>query len=336
MTVELPDFEPDPGIERVETVEMHTGGEPLRVVTGGFPPIEGETLLEKRQYAEKNLDDYRTALMWEPRGHADMYGALPVESDDASADVGVLFVHNDGYSTMCGHGILALGTLLPRLDGYPSDEVRIQTPAGVVTARPEWTGDRVERVAFENVPSFVVARNETVAVPGVGDVDFDVAFGGAFYAFCDAGQFDVSLDGDHFLELVDLGRRIKRSVAEAVDVTHPEADDLGFLYGTIFTGPPRSEGADSRNVCVFAEGEVDRCPTGTGVSARLALRRDDGDPFVVESIVGSQFSGRVLRECEFHGYDAVVPEITGSAHVTGRSEFLLDPADPFEQGFILR
>lgn len=342
MTVELPEFEVPEESSHVRTVEMHTGGEPLRVVVDGFPPIEGETLLDKRRYVQAHLDDYRTALMWEPRGHADMYGALLVEPDNQSADVGVLFVHNEGYSTMCGHGIIALGTLLSELEAFgPDGPLRIQTPAGVVTTRPQWVDARVRTVAFENVPSFVVARNETVAVDGLGTVRFDLAFGGAFYAFCDVEQFGIELDGDHFDELVNLGRRIKRAVAAHNEITHPEDDDLGFLYGTIFTGPARSAEGDSRNVCVFADGEVDRCPTGTGVSARLALRRDAGaidvdEPFVVESIIGSQFTGRVLDDFDFHGHEAVLPEVTGSAHVTGTSTFLRNPEDPYDNGFLLR
>ena len=364
------EWEPPEDWHRIETLDAHTGGEPFRIVTDGYPTIEGETLLEKRRYVQEHLDDYRRALMWEPRGHADMYGALLVEPDDPAADVGVLFTHNDGYSTMCGHGIIALGTVLPEA-GYEtrsSEKLVIQTPAGLVTARPKWAPSRsderaarVERVAFENVPSFVVARNETVDVPDLGAVTVDVAFGGAFYAVCEASQFDLALDATDFRRQIELGRSIKRAVADALEdrIVHPTEDDLSFLYGTIFTGPPLNDDAgdrrtddaaggkpadgeaDSRNVCVFADGEVDRCPTGTGVSARLALERDagrlePGDPFVVESIVGSRFTGRILDERSFEGHDAVVPEVTGSAHVVGRNEWLIDPDDPFGTGFFLR
>ncbi|WP_255190644.1 proline racemase family protein [Natronobeatus ordinarius] len=336
------EWEPPEAWPRIRTIDAHTGGEPFRIVTDGFPPIEGETILEKRRYAREYLDHLRTGLLWEPRGHADMYGALLVEPSHPDADVGVLFTHNEGYSTMCGHGIIALGTVLPEAGVVDPDaeSLTIETPAGLVTARPEWEAGRVARVAFENVPSFVYAREQTVSVPDVGEVTVDVAFGGAFYAFCNAESVDLSLDASGYRRAIDLGRQIKRAVADALEITHPAEDDLSFLYGTIFTGPPEGD-ADSRNVCVFADGEVDRCPTGTGVSARLARRRmngslEPGEPFVVESIVGSTFTGRVVDDATFEGHDAVIPEVIGSAHVVGRNELLLDPDDPFAEGFFLR
>ncbi len=336
------EWEPPEHWTRIRTIDAHTGGEPFRIVTDGVPPIEGETILEKRRYAREHLDHLRTALMWEPRGHADMYGALLVEPSHPDADVGVLFTHNEGYSTMCGHGIIALGTVLPEAGFVDPDaeSLAIETPAGLVTAYPAWEDGRVARVAFENVPSFVLTREETVSVPDVGDVTVDVAFGGAFYAFCDADSVGLSLDPSGYRQAIDLGRRIKRAVAETLEISHPTEDELSFLYGTIFTGSPEGD-ADSRNVCVFADGEVDRSPTGTGVSARVALQHangalESGASFTVESIVGSRFTGRVVEEVSLETFDAVVPEVTGRAHVVGRNELLIDPDDPFGEGFFLR
>jgi trans-L-3-hydroxyproline dehydratase len=230
-------------------------------------------------------------------------------------------------------------------EGATTVPVRFDTPAGPVDANAslDTSADRVrvERVAFENVPSFVYARDRTVEVPGVGELTYDVAYGGAFYAYCEASEAGVGLRPADADDLVRVGRTVKRAVADDIHVEHPAADDLGFLYGTVFTGPPESEGADLRNVCVFADGEIDRSPTGTGVSGHLALetdrgRLDPGDPFVVESIVGSRFTGRVVERTTVDGYDAVVPEVEGSASVVGRSEFVLDPDDPFREGFLLR
>jgi len=347
--LDAPEWSPPDEWPRIETIESHAGGEPLRVVVDGFPPIEGETMLQKRRYAEEHVDDLRTALMWEPRGHADMYGAIPVEPERVDSDVGVLFTHNEGFSTMCGHGIVALATVIVEtgmLDaggGTAEVGVRFDTPAGPVdaTARLGDSPDRVRSVAFENVPSFVYARNRTVDVPEVGTLPYDVSYGGAFYAYCEAREAGVGLEPSDAADLVRVGRAVKEAVADDLDVEHPVEDDLGFLYGTVFAGPPESDGADRRNVCVFADGEIDRSPTGTGVSGHLALetdrgRLDPGEPFVVESIVGSRFAGRVVGRTTVGDYDAVVPEIEGRASVVGRSGFVLDPEDPFAEGFLLR
>ncbi|MGN8213787.1 proline racemase family protein [Halococcus salifodinae] len=342
MTTDGVEWHPPTDWTTIETIDTHTGGEPLRVVLDGLPPLVGDTVLEKRRYVERELDAYRKALIWEPRGHADMYGAIPTAPDTERADFGVLFMHNEGYSTMCGHGIVALATIAAETEYLPDveNEIAIDTPAGLVVAEIERDGDRVDAVEFTNVPSFVVARNETVSVPEWGTIEFDVAFGGAFYAYCDAGQFDVDLTPAEFRDLIEIGTTVTRAVDDAVEIEHPYEDDLGFLYGTILTGDAHTD-ADSRNVCVFADGEVDRCPTGTGVSGRVALRAAAGEldrreRFVVESIVGSTFAGSYMETTDFGEYDAVRPRVEGSAHITGRHQFVVDPADPFDEGFVLR
>lgn len=323
-------------------MESHAAGEPLRVVTGGLDPIPGATILEKRRFAREKLDGLRRGLMFEPRGHADMYGAIPTEPVTPDGDAGVLFMHNEGWSTMCGHGVIALVTVALEVGLLSArDVVRLDTPAGRVTARPRLEGERVRSVAFENVPSFVVSLDDRISVPGVGEVTYDLAFGGAFYAFVDAASVGLEMTGDRFRDLIATGSAIKRAVMAQREIRHPREPDLSFLYGTIFTGPALGTDADSRNVCVFAEGEVDRSPTGTGVSARLALERARGrlgpaESFVVESIIGTRFVGRIARELKWEGYDAVLPEIEGTAWVTGRSEILIAPDDPLGEGFILR
>ena len=219
---DAPEWDPPADWPRVETIESHTGGEPLRVVVDGFPDVEGETVLEKRAYVEEHLDHLRTALMWEPRGHADMYGAIPVVPETDAADMGVVFTHNEGYSTMCGHGIIALATVALETGMLPADgeqqSVVFDTPAGLVRSRATLDGDRVTAVTFRNVPSFVYARDRTVAVDGVGEVPYDVAFGGAFYAYCDAEAVGVGLDPSDHEDLVRVGRAIKEAVREDIDV----------------------------------------------------------------------------------------------------------------------
>ena len=329
---------------RVTTLDTHAAGEPLRIVTGGIDPIPGATILEKRRYAREHLDGLRRAIVFEPRGHADMYGAIPTAAVTPDGDLGVLFMHNEGWSTMCGHGIIALTTALLETGERSGDVVRYDAPPGRVTARATRVADRVREVAFENVPSFAAELDATVTVDGLGEVRYDLAYGGAFYAFVDADALGVELDAGGFQRCIDVGMRIKRAVMAARDVRHPDAPDaadLSFLYGTILTGKAHGNGADSRNVCVFAEGEVDRSPTGTGVSARVAIehargRLKDGASFTVESIIGTRFRGRVLRTARVGAFDAIVPEVSGSAWISGRSELWIAPDDPLREGFVLR
>eukprot|EP00123_Amoebidium_parasiticum_P001618 comp12760_c1_seq1/m.7881 comp12760_c1_seq1/g.7881 ORF comp12760_c1_seq1/g.7881 comp12760_c1_seq1/m.7881 type:complete len:350 (-) comp12760_c1_seq1:178-1227(-) len=332
---------------KIVTVDAHTEGEPFRVIVSGVPFIIGNTILERRRWAQNNLEHIRTALMWEPRGHPDMYGAFVTPPVSEDADLGVLFIHNEGYSTMCGHGIIALTKvaldtgLLP-ITGAETT-VRIDSPAGLVTAHATISPktQTVEKVRFHNVPSFVLARDLDVIVPGIGYVRFDVAFGGAFYAFVDAASVGLECCPSHFSQLVDYGKRIKKAVMENHAITHPFEADLSFLYGVIFTGPPKNPAHHSSNVCIFADGEVDRSPTGTGVSARLALHHARrgikvGEPIVIESILGTYFTGIVVEETVFGSHKAVIPEVQGTAYITGRNEFVVDPADNLPKGFLLR
>lgn len=345
MLEKMRQWSPPEGWLRITTIDSHTGGEPFRIITGGYPDLPGDTILARRRYAREHLDSLRTALMWEPRGHADMYGCIITPPVSPEADIGVLFMHNEGYSTMCGHGIIALTKvvletgLLPMV--APETEVRIDTPAGLVTAYAQVEGGQVVSVRFRNVPSFVLALDQAVEVPGLGRVRYDIAFGGAFYAYVRAEEVGLTCTPGDFRALIEKGMAIKRAIMAERAIPHPFEEDLSFLYGTIFIGPPLGEGAHSRHVCVFAEGEVDRSPTGTGVSGRLAIAYAQGEmnvgqSLVVESILGSRFIGRIVEFTAFGPHPAVIPEIEGTAHITGRHEFLIDPADPLGDGFILR
>ncbi len=340
-----PSWSPPSGWLVIETIDAHAAGEPLRIIRAGLPPIPGKSILEKRRYAKENLDHLRTALLWEPRGHADMYGCIPTEPVSPGSRLGVLFLHNEGFSTMCGHGIIALVTVALETGMIMLDEnepiLRIDTPAGLVTAQAKVENGRVREVSFLNVPSFVYAMDKTVEVPGIGGVKVDIAFGGAFYAFCSARSLDLRLVPSEFRRLIDLGTKIKKAVQDAIPIRHPVEPDLGFLYGTIFVGEPSDPEHHSRHVCVFAEGELDRSPTGTGVSGRAALlsaRRDieKGIPFTVESVLGTCFTGSIEGVTKIGPYEAVIPKVIGSAFITGRHEFLVDPSDPLRHGFVLR
>ena len=339
------DWQPPSEWHRIKTIDAHTAGEPFRVIIEGVPELEGETILARRRFARENLDSLRRTLMWEPRGHADMYGCLVTDPISPGADLGVIFMHNEGYSTMCGHGIIGLVTVALETGMLPiqgaETRVGLDTPAGFVQATAYVEGTRVTRVRFVNVPSFALELDQELEVDGLGRINYDLAFGGAFYAYVQAEQAKVGLTEDHFRELIDRGVRIKAAVNKDRSIEHPLEPELGFLYGTIFTGPPSEGGIHSRNVCIFADGEVDRCPTGTGVSGRLAIEYKRGvlklDEWIeIESIIGTRFRCRIVEETKVAGLTAVVPEVEGSAYITGRHEFLLDPRDPLKDGFLLR
>ncbi len=329
-----------------QAIDAHTAGEPLRVITAGFPEIEGNSMLERRAHARRHHDRWRRLLMWEPRGHADMYGCLLTPPATPDGHLGVLFLHNEGFSTMCGHGIIALVKV--GLDcglfkaGDPEAPILIDTPAGRVVARATLDSNgAVEQVAFDNVPSFVLEDRLRVQVDGGGQVDATIAFGGAFYAYVDAEALGLTLTADAAGEIRDWGQRIKRAVADTYEIRHPVGSpELNFLYGVIFVGPAR-DGNHSRNVCVFAEGEVDRSPTGTGVSGRAAIHYAGGalgvgSPIVIESILGTTFAVEVAATTQVGPVPAIVPRVTGAAYVTGTHQFVVDPADPLAEGFLIR
>ncbi len=330
---------------KIETIEMHTGGEPLRVFVSGLPDIKGKTILEKRRYFKENYDYIRSGTMWEPRGHADMYGAVITEPVSEDADFGVFFMHNEGYSTMCGHAIIALTKLaletglVDKPGRFP--EITIDAPPGKIHARAVRSNGIVTKSVFLNVPSFVLMMDKEVEVPGLGRVIFDVAYGGAFYAFVEAGPLGLSLIPSEAAMLVDLGRRIKKAVMDNFRIEHPFEPDLSFLYGVIFTGRPVEPAHHSRNVCIFADGELDRSATGSGVSARAALHHAKGElkageRITIESILGTTMDVSVKKVTSFGPHAAVIPEVSGRAYFTGKNTFYFDPDDPLKEGFLVR
>src|SRR5687767_330247 len=322
---------------QVSATDYHTAGEPFRIVRDGVPDIPGATVRERRECAARTeeVDRVRRLLCHEPRGHADMYGCFVVAPDDDGADFGVLFWHKDGYSTACGHGTIALGAWAVetgRVDA-PADgavDVTIDVPSGRVVARVERRGGVVRSVAFRNVPSYVIARD----VPA-GAVRVDVAYGGALYAFVPASELGLTIAPDALPELIDAGRRIKAALAGTEVAAHPEDPRLSGIYGTVIheqVGP-----AHHRNVVVFADGEVDRSPTGSATSARTALLAEagelgDGESWRNDSIVGTSFTARVIGR-EQRG---ILTEVEGTAFRTGEHRFVLDPRDDLGAGFVLR
>jgi proline racemase len=326
----------------LSTVEMHTGGEPTRIIVEGWPPFEARTLLGKRREARDRFDHLRRGLMLEPRGHDGMYGALLVEPDHPEADLGVLFMHNEGYSTMCGHATIAVARWAVesgRVKRQANETiVRLQCPCGLVVARVASDGF----ARFESVPSFVYVLDRIAPTGTWGPVSVDIAYGGAFYAVLAADSIGIDLRRSPMRAITDAGEEIARAAAKAIPIDHPDEPDLAFLYGTILTdGGDGAGDVPSRNVCVFAGRQIDRSPTGSGVSARLALqlaRRQAklGEQRLFESCTGAVFTGRALREAAPVGVrKAVTVEVGGRAHFVGESRFRFDSDDPLREGFTL-
>ncbi len=330
---------------KITTIDTHTAGEPLRIITGGIPNIPGNTILEKRIYVQKNLDHLRRILMWEPRGHADMYGCIITPPVSPEADFGIIFMHNDGYSSMCGHGIIVLTKVAIESGIVKASElittVKIDSPVGLITATGHIENDKVKKISFQNVPSYVVALDSEIEIPEYGKIKYDLAFGGAYYAYVQAADVGLSCSPKDIDQLIHVGREIKKAVSNAVNIKHPYDNDLSFLYGTIFIGEPEDSDSHSRNVCIFADGEVDRSPTGTGVSGRLAIHNARGEigigePITIENIIGTKFEGRIIAQTRFGSFDAIIPEVTGEAFITGKHEFYVDPEDPIRGGIFIR
>ena len=329
----------------VSTVDYHCAGEPFRIVTEGVSPLRGETILEKRRDAAARLDDVRRLLVNEPRGHADMYGCFVTEPGDDGAALGVVFFHNEGYSTACGHGTIALVTWalesgrLPAVE--PETEMIVDVPSGRLKCVARCEGGRVRSVRFRNVPSFVLAQDVTIATSH-GPLTLDVAYGGAFYATLDAREHGLTLDPNRLPELIVLQRELRAAIDAQLDVVHPLEPELNGIYGVVFfedeaAGPPLTQ----RNVAVFANGGVDRSPCGSGTSARLAVLHAQrklaaGDELRHLSVVDTEFRGRIVAVTEVAGRPAVVTEVEGAAHLTGRHTFVLDERDPLGTGFLLR
>jgi proline racemase len=332
----------------IRTVDYHTGGEPFRIVTDGAPELEGRTVLERRRWAMTNVDAIRHLLVDEPRGHADMYGAFVTPPNDAGADLGVVFFHNEGYSTACGHGTIALGVwalqtgrVAPGEAGVT--EVVIDVPSGRVAARVHANDERITAVDFVNVESYVIADAVPVGTSR-GEVTATVSFGGAIYASIEAVAAGLSVTAEHLPDLISLGREVKRALADSPHAQHPADPRLSGIYGTIIFDDLGHDDAGNlfqRNVTVFADGEVDRSPCGSGTCARLAALHASGQLAVGqvlthESIVGTRFQARVLERRTVGGRAAVIPEVTGMAYRTGEHVFSVDPSDPLTPGFVLR
>lgn len=325
-------------------VDSHTEGMPTRVVTGGVGVIPGETMAARRAYAVDHLDHLRTLLMEEPRGHAAMSGAILQPPTRPDADAGVLFIEVSGFLPMCGHGTIGVGTVLVETGMVaavsPLTTVRLDTPAGLVTAEVAVREDGAATgVTIRNVPSFPVRRDATVPVDGLGQVRYDLAYGGNFYAFVALADLGIPFDRAAGPRLLAAGQAIMAAIDRTDPPVHPEDPGTAGCHG-VYLAAPGSDARHSRHAMVIHPGWFDRSPCGTGTSARMAQLWGRGElplatGFGNESLLGTRFTGRLVEETTVAGRPAVVPEVTGRAWITGTAQYLLDPEDPFPAGFRL-
>ncbi len=333
-------------IQNIRTVDMHTGGEPVRFILNGYPKVNGKNILQKRRFARQHLDYLRKFLMHEPRGHYDMYGVIPVEPDLPTADIAVLFMHNEGYSTMCGHAIIALGRFAVD-QGWvkvvePETTIKIQCPCGLITVHVSVKEGKTGRVRYESVPAFAFALENTVNTDRYGPVTLDIGYGGAFYAVVPANEIGLDVRSSAIRDLVDAATIISSAVKRQVQLHHPDDDDLAFLYGTILTdGNDNYSVEHTANICVFADAQVDRSPTGSGVTARMAIQHRRGliklnQARTFESLTGSIFTAKLLHKSRCGEFSASIVEISGMAHYTGTSEFQLEDGDQIGKGFLIK
>ncbi|ALP35903.1 proline racemase [Paenibacillus sp. IHB B 3084] len=327
---------------KITTIDTHTGGNPTRTVIHGAPKLVGHTMLEKMTYMAEHHDDFRRLLMFEPRGHEVMSGCILTEPCHPGADIGVVFVETGGYLPMCGHDTIGVCTALVEGGLIAADKKKIllDTPAGPVQVLLDVAEGKVRQVTFTNIPSFVYRREVEVDVEGIGQVTLDIAYGGNFYGMIEAASIGLGLEQSNGAEIVRTAVRIREAVNAVVEVVHPENPVIRGLTHIEFYGEPVALQADCRNVVVIPPGGIDRSPCGTGTSAKVAVLHAKGklglhESFVHESITGSMFRAEIVGETQVGSYPAVIPQITGSAWVTGHHQFVLDPEDPLREGFLL-
>jgi proline racemase len=331
--------------QTITTIEMHTAGEPFRIVTSGIPRAPGARIVDRRAWLQANADHLRRALIMEPRGHADMYAGILTDPVSPGADLGVIFAHNEGYSDHCGHGTIALATAAVQLGWVartmPETRVGIDAPCGFIEAFVAWDGECAGTVRFINVPSFLLAEDIAVETPSFGRVTGDIAYGGAFYFYTAGAPHGLSIVETDVERLIRFGAEVKAAANARYPVVHPDIPEINHIYGTIVDGPPRNPGSSQSNCCIFADREVDRSPTGSGTAGRIAQlhargRLAAGDSLVNDSIIGSTFSGRIVGEARVGPHAAVIPEISGEAHLCGFATWMLDARDPLRHGFLVR
>jgi len=332
-------------VKTIFAIDSHTMGEPTRIVVGGLPNIPGKTMPEKKAYLEEKLDWVRTAIMLEPRGHNDMFGSIITQPTVDEADLGIIFMDGGGYLNMCGHGSIGAATVAVETGMVevtePVTNLILEAPAGLVKAKVIVENGKAKEVSIINVPSFLYKRDVEVDVPGIGKVTMDISFGGSFFAIVKAERLGLDISPASAQKLIEVGMNVIKAVNEQIEIQHPTLSHINTVDLCEIYGPAKSEDATMQNAVVFGQGQLDRSPCGTGTSAKLATLYAKGElkmkeDFIYESILQTKFKGRVMEETKVGEFDAIIPEITGSAFITGHNQFFIDPEDPIKHGFILK
>ena len=332
-------------IKSIHAVDSHTAGEATRVVVGGVPKIPGKNMPEKKQWLEDNLDYLRTAIMLEPRGHKDMFGSILTQPTVDEADYGIIFMDGGGYLNMCGHGAIGAMTVAVETGMVPVTEpvtkVVQEAPAGLIHGQVFVEDGKAKKVSFTNVPAFLYKRDQEVELPGYGKIRFDISFGGSFFAIVKAEQVGLEIVPENAAKLQDLGIQLRDIINKEIPVQHPELPHIHSVDLVEWWSKTETKGATLKNCVVFGQGQVDRSPCGTGTSAKMATlfakgELKMGEKFFYESILGTIFEGEIVGKAKVGEYDAVIPQITGSAYITGFNHFVIDETDPVKYGFILK
>lgn len=331
-------------VKSIQAVDSHTMGEPTRVVTGGIPSIKGKTMPEKKAYLENNMDYLRTAIMHEPRGHKDMFGSIITAPTTEEADLGIIFMDGGGYLNMCGHGSIGAATIAVETGMVevkePYTDIVLEAPAGLVKAKVKVENGKAVEASIVNVPSFLYKEGLFIEVPNIGNVKVDISFGGSFFALVDSRDLGIDICPENSSKLTEIGIMIRDIINSTVEIKHPTLEHIKTVDLVEIYGPAKNPKATYQNVVVFGEGQVDRSPCGTGTSAKMAAlyakgKLNIGEDFIYESILGTMFKGRILGETMIGSYKGIIPEITGSAYITGFNHFVIDEDDPVKYGFSL-
>lgn len=331
--------------EGLYAIDSHTMGEPNRTIIDGFPPIYGNTMAEKKEYLENNLDYIRTSIMHEPRGHKDMFGSIIIPPTIAEADLGIIFMDGGGYLNMCGHGTIGAATIAVETEMVevtePITNIVFDTPAGLVKAKVKVRNGKVQEVSVVNVTSFLYKKDVEIEVAELGKVTFDISFGGSFFVIVKDSELQVTIEPENINIIVERAIKLRDIINKEIKVQHPTNPHIKTVDLVEIFGDAKSPDTDYQNVVVFGSGQIDRSPCGTGTSAKMATLYAKGklginETFVYESIINTKFRGRVLEETEVGGLKAIIPEITGSAYITGFNHIVVDDNDPIKYGFCLK